>query len=648
MQYFSNTLHWVIVHASSNIFVLLYKQEPVEIQVGSSHYVTRQSGAKRRKILTRDTFQYVPLLSTLKQVLQIQSVRHEIMRSPQRNGEMLHDFSDGSVFKQHDFFKTNPHALQIIAYYDEVETCNPLGSSSGKFKLGCIFFTLGNIRPSLRSSLKCIFLVCVAKSPTIKANGIDSILKPFLDDITTLCEVGITLQFAGKEEVWRGALLAFLSDNLAAHELGGFKESFSFARRFCRSCLTNKELSQSHFRESQFTLRNPESHAEQCCQLDGPDRLSVSVEYGINRRSSLDSLPYFSVVEHMPHDIMHDLFEGVLPYEMILLIRHCVSHSYMTLDTLNSRLSAFDFGYTEIGDRPAPIQDASKIRQTASQMWLLAILFPVLVGDLIPRGDNNWDCFLKLLRICEVCASPSLSIDSAAYLEILIEEHHQEFVNLYPNQAIIPKMHFMVHFPSQILNFGPLVHAWTMRHEAKLRIIKRAARVSNYKNVCQTVARRHQHLLCFYMHSNLLGKAMKIGPCKALLFTSQSKYLQLLLTQQYELTNQSHLCTTSYVTYNGITFKTNAFVLLSYDVLSPHFCKISTILKIESGEIILVLNDYETEYYDSHYRAYCIYEHPTPSLRLFNVKNLPYCCIFHLRRLFAMDHKSYIVFRCQY
>ena len=32
--------------------------------------------------------------------------------------------------------------------------------------------------------------------------------------------------------MWRGALIAFLADNLAAHEIGGFKESFSFAGSF--------------------------------------------------------------------------------------------------------------------------------------------------------------------------------------------------------------------------------------------------------------------------------------------------------------------------------------------------------------------------------------------------------------------------------
>ena len=238
-------------------------------------------------------------------------------------------------------------------------------------------------------------LLAVAKSSTIKANGIDLILKPFLDDLKTLYKVGITLQFNKKDELWKGALLAFLPTTLLHTSLAALKNPFLLLTDFA---VRDKEYSQNHFRESQFILRSPESHAEQCCRLNGPNRLQVSVEYGINRHSSLDSLPYFSVIECMPHDIMHNLFEGVIPYEMKLLIHHCTSKSYITV---NHRLSAFDFGYSEIGDRPALIQDGSKLRQTESQMWLLAIVFPLLVGDLIPRDDCHWKCFLKLLKICQ-------------------------------------------------------------------------------------------------------------------------------------------------------------------------------------------------------------------------------------------------------
>ena len=48
----------------------------------------------------------------------------------------LHDFSDGSFFKEHPLFSVDPHALQIVVYYDEVEPANPLGSYRGKHKLG--------------------------------------------------------------------------------------------------------------------------------------------------------------------------------------------------------------------------------------------------------------------------------------------------------------------------------------------------------------------------------------------------------------------------------------------------------------------------------------------------------------------------------
>ena len=51
-------------------------------------------------------------------------------------------------------------------------------------------------------------------------HGIDVLLKPFVDDLKVLHDIGIEIR---KGEVWKGALLAFLADNMAAHELGGFK-----------------------------------------------------------------------------------------------------------------------------------------------------------------------------------------------------------------------------------------------------------------------------------------------------------------------------------------------------------------------------------------------------------------------------------------
>ena len=43
--------------------------------------------------------------------------------------------------------------------------------------------------------------------------------------------------------IMRGAVIAFLADTVAAHQLGGFKVGVSFALRKCRVCMaTDKDL----------------------------------------------------------------------------------------------------------------------------------------------------------------------------------------------------------------------------------------------------------------------------------------------------------------------------------------------------------------------------------------------------------------------
>ena len=212
--------------------------------------------------------------------------------------------------------------------------------------------------------------------------------------------------------------------------------------------------------------------------------------FGINRESELDKIPHFSVANNLPHDIMHDLFEGVVPLEIKLLLLNLINNKYFTISEFNARLRQFDFGYTEICDKPSELDDnfikkpEQKIRQSASQMWLLAITLPLLIGDLIPEDSEVWDLYLLLLRICSIAVSWEIDLDTIAYMRVLIEEHHTKFKLIYSDKPFTPKMHYMVHNPSQILNYGPLICSWTMRHEAKLSVIKKAAKHGNFKNIC--------------------------------------------------------------------------------------------------------------------------------------------------------------------
>ena len=201
---------------------------------------------------------------------------------------------------------------------------------------------LGNIRPRYRSTLKAINLVAVAKHEDIVCYGMDVVLQPFVQDLKSLYCDGIAVTVGSAKRTFFGGLLAFLADNLAAHAVGGFKEGVGFVLRLCRTCMATQSQSKMYFTQDKFQLRSPEMHFEQCQLLVGPLAGHYSTNFGINQCSILEDVPGFSVVSCMPHDIMHDLFEGVVQYEMKLLIIHCLDEKFFSIDILNDRLSRFD------------------------------------------------------------------------------------------------------------------------------------------------------------------------------------------------------------------------------------------------------------------------------------------------------------------
>lgn len=126
----------------------------------------------------------------------------------------------------------------------------------------------------------------------------------------------------------------------------------------------------------------------------------------------------------LAHDIMHDVLEGVAPLEMSLLLWHCIfSEKYFSLDDYNYRLTHFDFDYTETS-KPSPICSRSilaggrALKLSASQSLVLMRILPLLIGDLIPRNDPNWKCFMKLAKLVDLIMCPWSSADLCAVLNL--------------------------------------------------------------------------------------------------------------------------------------------------------------------------------------------------------------------------------------
>lgn len=304
---------------------------------------------KRRLTEKWDTYQYVPLIPQLCKLLNDTTIIDQIDTFANRvhTTGLIEDFCDGSVFANHPLFSQDSSTLQIVAYYDKLEICNPLGSHAKQHKLGIVFYTLANISPQYRSQLKMINLAIVATVPIIEKHGLDMILKPFIADLNTLSTTGISLSVQGIPRMFKGALLTFLADNLASNDLGGFKKSFSFSFRSCRTCFVTRDTTTSSFVSEGFEKRENSVHRSQCEMLDGPTAAHYSKTYGINRRSTLLDIKFYSMFGGgLPHDAMHDILEGVAPLEVKLLLCKCIADGLLSLEELNDRLIRFNYGYT--------------------------------------------------------------------------------------------------------------------------------------------------------------------------------------------------------------------------------------------------------------------------------------------------------------
>lgn len=82
----------------------------------------------------------------------------------------------------------------------------------------------------------------------------------------------------------------------------------------------------------------------------------------------------------------------------------------------------------------------------ASQTWCLSRLLPLMIGEKVDEEDPYWQNFLLHLEINEYIFSPTVTDEMCSHLHDLIVEHHTAFKELYMC-SIIPKMHYMLHYP---------------------------------------------------------------------------------------------------------------------------------------------------------------------------------------------------------
>lgn len=610
---------------------------PVSIPLGTSFdpQPHKKTGTVHQK-QKLDTFEYVPIADTLKEVLKddvLEGIRAYRTREP--DDGVMEDFRDGEFYKTHPVLK-DPDSINILLYFDEVETTNPLSPKAGTHKLGMFYYSVKDLHPALQSCLGSKFLLAAVLSRHIKHYGMDAILAPIVHDLKLLESEGISIATSEGEARIRVILGQTTGDNLGLHGLLGFVESFS-ANHPCRTCSIAREDAQSATTEDVSLLRTKETYEEDL-QVD-------------ERDSILNQLKSFHVIDNYAFDIMHDLLEGVCLIEVKLTLQALINQELITLDEFNIRLTSFNYGHTEFTNKPCIVTQASLNRplsatgQKAIQSYFLVRYFPILVGDRVPADNENLLLIKMLLACMDVIFAPSVSLDETDFLARLIDEHHQHFLTLFPERHLLPKHHHMVHYPAAMRAIGPLINFSSLRFEGKHGYFKQIAQITrNFKNIPKTMARRHQMTLSDQLLNNqvLHLKPVECGKGSLAPLVDFAHY-QHVIAEEIGVPLQTDLFSASSATSYGVKYRPGMMVALEIDQDgNVQYGKIDYV--VVSDELVYVcVQCWQTLWFDDHFHAYAIECSDPSHVECLSVRNLLDYHPYHATKSYVDDNYHYII-----
>ncbi|KAK3924331.1 Zinc finger protein 653 [Frankliniella fusca] len=611
--------------------VELYKEEK-----------TDKSGKIRVKTYNAYVCQFLP---GLKRLLTRRDIL-ECVDNPLENTEGVYrTYQDGRNAKTHPIL-SDPKNLGIQLCYDDLEISSPLGPV--KHKLSLYYWTLANIHPHLRSSLKAIGIAAIVNHSDImkcESSGtaftsLDDkyhmhckVLAPFLNDIKLL-EQGIKVDLNEEEtREFKGTLQSVTGDTPAVAVLGGFKESVGPAHKPCHLCLADHHEMKAIFNEDCFEKRTEENRKIHLKSITDAktmkERQTNSTATGYNGPSCIAGLDSFNQISCFLYDTMHIILEGVLPAHMRLLLDYCVNNKHVySIKEINEEVKSLSSQLSP-EDRPAPIKIEhlqSSLRQSASQMLRLATLLPIFMASK-PEIEDRLSNFSLLLRITYGLLCYELTDAEIEKLKRMIQSHHEKFMVDYPDFDITPKFHYMIHLPSQIQEFGPTRYTWSMRYESMHSYIKNIMRIiKNFKNPPKS---------CSYRYESLRACQMFIAPGEKpqnyLVPKDSFTGVKVMKLKEYSF---SYLVTPILGNPNllikscgklltkGVEFSVGSVVLLKRDK-PPSLGEIKGIVTYEEITL-LIISKLQCEQFSCLSNSFCVLTPPNPDYTVTFTQNLAF------------------------
>lgn len=559
---------------------------------------------------TNCTEQLVPLRKVLKKFLELKNVlvdTLEYMNKIKSYDTIIVNFIQGSIWQKKINNHKNQLVLPIFLFFDDYEVGNPLGSKSGVHKLGAVYLTLPTIPSHQQSSLKNIFLALLFHSSDRLKFGNNIMFRPLIDELNFLRDSGIDIEIPMFKGNIKFELAIILGDNLGIHSITGFVESFS-ANYPCRICKVRKEVLKTQCYADESLSRSVEQYNIDVLEGD----ISNS---GISESCVWHDVRGFQVLDQTGVDIMHDFLEGVCKYDLSFLISYYVLELKMfSLQVLNERILFFDFG-PDKGSKPSVLNmdhiKKSTVKLSASEMMSFVRYFGLIIGDFIPQNDPVWELYILMRKIFDILISTSFQKGCSELLQTLVAEHNELYIK-YSKSHLKPKFHYLLHYHSMMDKFGPLILLWSMRFEAKHRMSKIAANTSsNRRNICKTLAIRHQLQLNGIFIKGSLGDEIEFGP------SIEINNVDSIINEINKFIN---INTSSLIKYAWITIKGSKYqpkMVLTLDIQENHqpkFGLINSIFICNDKIILFQCSQLNTTEFNEHFFSFEVSEENAPTI----------------------------------
>ncbi|KAJ7975669.1 Transposon protein, putative, CACTA, En/Spm sub-class [Quillaja saponaria] len=240
------------IHVCPNDCMLYYGEEDKKLRecriCGHSRYQPKTRSSKidvPYKIL-----RHFPLAPRLQRLFMSKNTAQHMTWHDQRraNGIMIHP-SDGEAWKHFDdnypSFSDEPRNIRLGLATDGF--C-PFGHSSNGHSIWPVFVTPYNLPPNMCMKEQYLFLTLVIPGPKSPKQNLDIYLRPLIDDLKKLWNVGVNTYnaYRGENFIMRAALMWTISDFPAYGMLSGWSTHGNLACPYCMEQTKSFRLPHSH------------------------------------------------------------------------------------------------------------------------------------------------------------------------------------------------------------------------------------------------------------------------------------------------------------------------------------------------------------------------------------------------------------------